>query len=83
MSRIGKKIRRKARCWSAARNLADAFGYPERIFSKRRFRDLALKRGHIACVLRADGYSYPEIGFAFSRDHSSIIYLERKWRDQL
>lgn len=50
---------------------------------KRRDRHLVDKRQHFAKILRAMGYSYPEIAHAMNRDHTSIIHLckirREKW----
>ena len=45
------------------------------ILSPRRQELLVEKRKIIAGILRKKGYSFPKIGYAMNRDHSSIINL--------
>lgn len=54
---------------------------PGLITGKSRSKPLAERRGFIAKNLRAMGYSCADIGFVMNRDHSTIIYMLKKYAD--
>lgn len=55
------------------------YGYEyKRIVGRRRLRYLIPQRRRIVRELRSLGWSYPKIGRAMNRGHSSIMHLARK-----
>jgi chromosomal replication initiation ATPase DnaA len=64
---------------SAALNEAStAHGVPSHLIISSRRGKVAVARHHCMWLLRQRGHSYPEIGRAMSRDHSSVISGIRK-----
>lgn len=66
----------------AAPTLADAagrmLGVPsERIFNRDRHATVALARQLAMAAARRHGYSLPEIGQAFDREHTTVLHAER------
>lgn len=60
---------------------ATDYGYTgDVIRGPARRRDIVDVRAVIATELREFGYSYPAIGHAMNRDHSSIFYLVNDYR---
>ncbi len=56
-------------------------GFPyERIVGKRRFRKLCKARHQIMNELRKLGFSCPEIGMLFDRDHSSVVQVTSPYK---
>ena len=54
---------------------------PRLMRSPRKFRSLVNARWFAASKMRAEGYSYPEIGRALGGfDHSTIIHLLKRGR---
>ena len=47
----------------------------DQIIGPNRSRRIAYARAIIASELREQGLSYPEIGRALGKDHSSVIYM--------
>lgn len=50
----------------------------EDLLGERRTEPLALRRAEVAYVLRKFNMSFPEIGIALNRDHTSVIYAVRR-----
>ena len=72
------------RTYSLARFLSQITGVPEeKILGKRRTRQVSELRQILYYVLRKTGYSFPSIGFALGRDHTTIMYGVRKIKDRL
>lgn len=47
--------------------------------SKRKFRNLVVKRWYVMAQLRALGWSTTAIGIACNRDHSSVSVALQRW----
>lgn len=71
--------KRQAVLWAAER-AAEVFGVcREEVLESRRTRSAALARGLAMALCRARfAWSYVETGFAFGRDHTTVIQAVRK-----
>lgn len=59
--------------------VAKRTGTPARaILSRSRTADVFAARARAMRALRAMGYSFPEIGRAFGRDHATVMHAVRK-----
>lgn len=57
---------------------ADAYGFKRRdILGRKRTKDVSEAR-HVAMYLCRPQFSYPEIGRAFKRDHSSVVHAVKR-----
>lgn len=56
---------------------------PGSLAGRRRGRYVQACRTVAVCVCKKHGYSYEEIGAAFKRDHSSIMYLAKSAEEKL
>jgi len=69
----------RERIISDVQNIADDHGVTvEDIFGKRRHAPIARARQEAFTALRWYGFSYPQIGRIFGRDHSTVIHGVRK-----
>lgn len=54
------------------------------LLGRQRYSSISRARHRAAAVLRwSTGWSYPEIGAVFNRDHTSIIHSVRVYEDRL
>jgi len=60
---------------------ADGLVDVTKVRSKLRKKEYVCERRWCAEVLRAQGFSLPEIGFALKRDHTTILSLLRRDHD--
>lgn len=68
----------------AAQQAASEFGCaPADIFGACRFRQIARARQYAMWLLREQGFSFPEIGRRFDRDHSTVIHAVRAHAERI
>jgi chromosomal replication initiation ATPase DnaA len=66
-------------CIADLKGYCDQLGWSFKdVVGKRRTKDITKQRHYLMWILRMSGFSFPIIGKAFNRDHSTVISAVKK-----